>query len=615
MPGLLGVIADGIGDEKLLDRMISAVAREPWHKVDRYVNPPFHVARVHLGKFNPEPQPIFNEDGTLCVFMHGKIYGCEDEKKRLEGRHRFGSGSDAELCLHLYEETGPDAFRKLNGTFVLLICDLREKKAILANDRNALRNLYYAEHDGALLFAPRARAILEAPGFKREVDVEAMATDLAFGEFWGDRTLFRGIRFLPQASMLTCGREGVSTSQYWHFQYQPDYSRSDEALAEEVAEALRKAVAVRMKGELRYGLSLSGGLDSRAVLAAMEPEDRRRVATFTYGPLHCGEVKTAEKVARECGTAHRCIEITPRLIVQQAAEGVRVSEGRMSIWLSYMHPVYRLVRDDVDVVLDGFEFDPFLGGTFLKKHRIRGQSREQLYIDYQRDRTVFRDDELLRLFLPGRRRAAAEAPRHAFETQYARISNDDPRLVFDEFFWRTRAAYLTGSHVWALESVEMSCPTVDNDLLSVVFRIPPEKRLGHYIYRLFLKRLSPELARIPYNKTMVPASWPLPLWRAGKAFRFGRETLKHSLYRASRGRIYIPNSYRYIDDAGWLRASRDWREYVRDLLLQPQAASRAYFEPGYVRCLVEEHQTGARDHADKILRLMTFELFLREFMA
>jgi asparagine synthase (glutamine-hydrolysing) len=615
VPGLVGFISDSVSDEQLLDRMVNTIKHEPWHRVDRYVNPPFHVARVHLGVFNPEPQPIFNEDGTLCMFMYGKVYGNDDGRKRLEARHRFVSDSDAEYCLHLYEEHGAESLKTLNGSFVLLLCDLREKKAVLANDRNGLRALYYAEHNGALLFAPQMKAILEDGTFKRQVDLEALAGNLSYGEFWGDRTVLERIQILPPASMLTRNRGQLTRARYWDFHYQPDYALSEGAIVEQLVEAFRKAVAVRLQDSLRYGVSLSGGLDSRSVLAAVDPEKRKGLTTFTYGPLHCGEVKIAEKVASKCGTSHRSIEITPRLIIQNAQQAVWLSEGRMSIWLSYMYPVYKSIRDDVDAVFDGYELDPFLGGTFLRENRIRGQSREELYRDYQQDRTVFREAELLRLFAPRYRNVAREAPASVFGAQYAGISGVDPRTSFDEFFWRTRAAYLTASHGWALEFVEMLCPTVDNDLITVIFKIPPDKRMKHHIYRLFLKQLSPELARIPYNKTMVPASWPLLLWRAGKVSRFGRESLKQRLYTLSRGRIYIPNSYRYIDDVGWLRVSPDWKKYVRDMLLDPASASREYFEADYVSSLIRQHEDGTRNHADKIMRLLTFEQFLRLFLA
>jgi asparagine synthase (glutamine-hydrolysing) len=614
MPGLVGYISDDVRDDQLLERMIGAVVHEPWYKVDRYVNPPFHMARVHLGKFDSGPQPVFNEDGTLCIFMDGQVYGYDDEKKRLEGSHRFSSGSDAEFCLHLYEDLGMESFRRLNGNFALAICDLKEKKAILVNDRNTLRPVYYAQHNGGLLFAPQAKPILQDTTFKKELDVEGIAMNLAFGEFWGDKTLFSGIRYLEPASALTFGRGQLARTQYWDLNYQPDSSIGEGAAVEQLIAAVKRAVAIRMKDNVRYGISLSGGLDSRAVLAAVEPDRRKGMPTFGYGPLHCGEVKIAEQVARKCGTSHRSVEITPQLIIESAERAVWLTEGRMSIWLSYMVPAYKAIAGDIDVVFDGLGFGQTLGGAFLRKSRVAGMSKDEMYADYQKDRTVFRDAELLRVFVPRYHGIAREAPANAFGGVYSKMSSRDPRLAFDEFYWHSRLAYIATMHVYGRDLVEISCPTVDNDLNTLAYSLPPEKRLGHYIYREFLKKLSPELARIPYNKTMVPASGPFLLWRAGKAYRFGKEAIKQRLYTASKGKIYIPNSYKYIDDVGWLRASGEWRKYIRDLLLVPGAASREYFQQDYVQSLISEHQDGTSDNADKILRLVTFELFLRQFM-
>ncbi len=614
MPGLVGYISDRARDEQLLERMIGAVVHEPWYRIDRYVDPPFHIARIHLGKFDQEAQPVFNEDRTLCILMDGKVYGYDDERKRLEAGHRFASQSDAEFCLHLYEDLGTESFKRLNGNFSLVICHLREKKAVLANDRNTLRPIYYAEHEEGLLFAPQAKPILQDPSFKKELDIEGIAMNLAFGEFWGDKTLFSGIHYLEPASVLTFQKGQLGRTQYWDLNYQPSPIVSDAEAAERLCAAIRKATAIRMKDNLRYGVSLSGGLDSRAVLASIEPARRKGMPTFVYGPLHCGEVKIAEQVARKCGTSHRSVEITPELIIQNAERAVWLTEGRMSIWLSYMVPAYKAVAGDIDVVFDGLGFGQTLGGAFLRKSRVAGMSREEMYADFQRDRSVFRDTELLKAFVPKYHDAAKQAPANAFGGVYNKISSRDPRLAFDEFYWHSRLAYIATMHTYGRDLVEISCPTVDNDLNTLAYSLPPEKRLGHYIYREFLKKLSPELARIPYNKTTVPASWPFLLWRAGKAYRFGKETIKQRLYTASKGRIYIPNSYRYIDDAGWLRASSEWRKYIRDLLLVPNSASREYFQQDYVQSLINEHQDGTRDNADKILRLVTFELFLRQFM-
>ena len=143
-------------------------------------------------------QPVFNEDRTLCLFMEGKVYGYDQEKRRLGEKHQFMSNNDTEFCLHLYEELGASFVERLNGAFVLLICDLREKKVILANDRFHLLPVYYSLNNGALLFAPEVKAILQDENFKRELDTGALVASFAFGEFWGERTLLKRVNILPR---------------------------------------------------------------------------------------------------------------------------------------------------------------------------------------------------------------------------------------------------------------------------------------------------------------------------------------------------------------------------------------------------------------------------------
>lgn len=587
---------------------------EQWYRVDRYISSPFNIARVHLGIFNPEPQPIFNEDRSLCIFMEGKVYGYDQDKRRLEEKHHFISNNDSEFCLHLYEEMGMESFRRLNGDFVLLICDLERKTALLANDRNCLRNVYYTARDGALLFAPEAKAILQDGTVKTELDVETLAMFLAWGEFWDDRTLFEGIQFLPPASILTYSKGQVTRTRYWDLCYQPDYGLSDEAIVEQLTEATRSAVAIRMTEPLRYGISLSGGLDSRCVLAAVDPEKRKGLTTLTYGPLDCDEVRIAEKVAKKAGTTQRSIEITPQLIIQNAEQEVWLSEGRNSIHVSFFHPVFESIRSDVDVVFDGLEFGAMAGGSILRRHRVQGQTKDDLFCDVQRDRRLFGDDELLRLFAPKYHRLVREAPAKAFEMQYGKITNTDPMTLFDEFFWRTHLVYWSTWHVYMLDLLEMSYPTVDNNLVATIYSIPPEKRLNHRIYRSFLKQLSPQFASVPYNRTMLPPNWPLALWNVGRAYQFGKEKLKEKAYRASKGMIYLPNKRRYIDEVGWMRRNEDWKSYLSGLLLADNSASREYLDQGHIRCLIQQHEDGICDNSAKVLHLATFELFLRQFL-
>jgi hypothetical protein len=86
------------------------------------------------------------------------------------------------------------------------------------------------------------------------------------------------------------------------------------------------------------------------------------------------------------------------------------------------------------------------------------------------------------------------------------------------------------------------------------------------------------------------------------------------LYRASKGKVYIRNRYKYVDEVGWLRVNDDWKSYFKTLLLDPSSASREYLEQDYIKCLIQQHEDGTRDNSNKILRLATLELFLKQFL-
>jgi len=596
--------------------MVGAIKHEEWYRTDRYVAPPFHVARVHLGIFNPQPQPVFNEDRSLCLFMEGRVYGYEEEKRRLEARHRFTLNNDPEFCLHLYEEQGLSFLEKLNGAFVLLICDLKQKKAILANDRFGLVRAYYAVHEGALLFAPEAKAILQQAGFKRELNTEALVSYLAFGEFWADRTLFKRIHILPPASVLTYAEGQLSVSQYWQFRYQPDRSLSEGEMVEQVAEAFRTAMARRVKEPLQCGVSLSGGLDCRAVLAATDPGKRREMATFSYSPPYCDAVAIARRVAEKCGTRHRFMELTPEMILDNAEHLVWLTEGRNHIEGSFFHPLYRQIRGEIDVVFDGFALDRTLGASHLTKELIQPGSKEELLTRIVTGMRLFGDESLIRLFKPEYHQLVREIPSSVVKAELDKLSHADPSTTFDEFYLAARVGYAASWHVPLRALVEVSFPAADNDLIEAIYKVPPEKRLDRRTHRQVTMTLSPELAGVTYHNIMMPASAPLWLWKFGKAYRYlAREKRGELAWKATGGRLRLRNRTDYVDHAGWLREEDSWKSYFRAMLLSGDSLSKEYLDQEYIGYLMAQHAKAKIKVSYGLMRVMAFELFLRRFMA
>ena len=108
-------------------------------------------------------QPIFNEDRSIWIVFNGEIYNFSELRRELEQRgHRFGTNSDTEVIVHLYEEHGSECVQKLRGMFAFALYDERRRRLLLARDRLGIKPLHYAVVNGRLWFGSEIKAILAA---------------------------------------------------------------------------------------------------------------------------------------------------------------------------------------------------------------------------------------------------------------------------------------------------------------------------------------------------------------------------------------------------------------------------------------------------------------------
>ena len=115
-------------------------------------------------------QPIVNEDGSAVVVQNGEIYNYRELKRELEGRgHRFATDCDTEVLVHGYEEWRDGFLERLRGMFAIALWDKRRRRLLLARDRFGIKPLYYRHVGGELSFASELKAMLEQPGFSREI--------------------------------------------------------------------------------------------------------------------------------------------------------------------------------------------------------------------------------------------------------------------------------------------------------------------------------------------------------------------------------------------------------------------------------------------------------------
>ena len=145
-------------------------------------------------------QPMYNEDGTVVCVFNGEIYNFMDLRTELQAKgHIFKTHCDTEVIIHGYEEYGTALAAKLRGMFAFVVWDTKTNEMYGARDIFGIKPFYYTQTDaGELLFGSEIKSLLEHPGFRREVNAEALRPYLTFQYSAMNETFFKGTYKLPR---------------------------------------------------------------------------------------------------------------------------------------------------------------------------------------------------------------------------------------------------------------------------------------------------------------------------------------------------------------------------------------------------------------------------------
>jgi asparagine synthase (glutamine-hydrolysing) len=611
-------VINGKNGKTLLESMLNSIKYENWYLSNSYLGSTFAIGRTHLGVLNPEAQPIFNEDGSLGIFMDGEVYDYDKQKRNLESNgHKFKVGNDAEFCLHLYEEYGEDFVKNLNGSFVIIIFDTQNRKMIVANDRFRLRPFYYAKNGEKYLFASEVKAILEDKKFEKKICHQAVADFFAFQKIWGDKTFFEGITALPPASIMILSEGELSIRKYWDFKFPEKRNRPKEYYVDNLVPIFRRAVERRMKGNHSTGVSLSGGLDSRSIVAAINKE-HYPIRTFTYGVRGGDEARIAEKVAKKLGTTHRFFELKRDFLVDYVKLGVRLTDGMSNCWHFHWMSLLEQIAKDVDIVFHGLGMDLLVGGWVshrgvrARRRMLKAKNDAVLAtILYQRFRKHGVSD-IKKLFSDAYYQKIKDMPIQSFKKALKEAKAKHPGDIIDYIIWRDYTK--TSSSPARRSYVEDRVPGYDNDVVDLILEIPPALRSEQRIYYDFFIKLAPHLAKIPYQATGFILFAPFFLHQIGRLVKSGYKEFIHTLRNVTRGRVSIVDRTGYPDYNEWIRRDVRLRKFFEDILLDERTLNRGYFNENYVHELVVSHMSSRKDHGKELCALLTFELWHRLFV-
>jgi len=624
MAGIVGYIGEHIVNEEpsLLASMSQAIQYVDSDLVDQWQDGFLAISRVHHGIVNSEEQPLFNEDKSLLILMDGKVYDYEADKKLLlsKGHHFNYKQNDAEFCLHLYEELGIGAFKNLNGSFLIAIYNLSSKELLLVNDRFSSRPLFYYAGDGYLYFGSQLKAILESDRVPRRLDSLAVAEFFTFQRLLGAKTYYQDVKVMLPATILKFGNEKITTSQYWKMKYREDERKPEGYYVDALADAVKKAVKRRTNDNYRYGILLSGGLDSRTVLAASECP----MTAFTIADFENREVRIAKEIANVKGCRHRFLKRELNHYPDLVEEAVELGDGMYSFQHGHFIGFFNRIRNECDVLFHGYAFDTMFKGLYLpnRKLHILGKTVSLPILDVLSEKTllwaIFNKlayclwiEEPSSLFAEDFDRDFHGTLEKSVQSILSNRHNHEANCYnkYDYFvlnFPFKLLAYL--NNICMRHYIEERTVAFDNDLFNLYLETPPELRFNAKVYKKALKKLNLKLAGIRDANTgispMVPKSIEWGMSMGQKIFNnIGLRKLPHPAYTQGSW----PNMAELIRHNGKLR------QLIWNIIQDERCIDPAIFNRPRLIEIFTKHLNRQGDFTQYLFLIITFGIWYKKY--
>ena len=550
----------------------------------------FNVRGIGIGVLErPAGMPYSAEpseapDGS-CLWMSGEAF---DWPSRGGIRTVADSRTPAfrRRLLEAITSHGPEVISDLDGEYQIALWNPHTRSLLLLNDRFGALPLYIGSSSRGTAFAGGVRGVLMAPGIDLEPDVQAIREAVSFGGYrLGSRTNVRSVAMIPPATATTLTADSVAQRRYWTWrQLQDGDVVDDRALVEEARTRWIAAIAKRLEGSKRPGLTLSGGMDSRAILAEAS-QQRSTVAALTYGVPHADDITLARRAARAAGAQWELFPLYQESWLERRTGHIVATDGLVDL-VDLMHTeALERMPAVFDVYLSGYIGDVVAGSTWY-----------------------FGDDEPRHLLaaLPYYGGALAIPYEEALATAEELIASTSgaPRFALYEHKAPQSTNRVTAA---ARPYVTVRRPFVDYSFFETCQRISAASRARHAWRERWLVSSYPQLfARIPNQQSGVPAGSSRTRWHLTRAARFGwrrmlRTARSIGLPVVVRDRTYHP------DERYW--SEPEQRSHIERTIMRPGSISCDVFGRSQVETTLRNFFEQAASPVQVIGALYVFERY------
>ena len=611
MPGIFGLITKKprqLAESQLL-RMLEALRHHPSYKTGTWIDESLGVYVGWIVRKNSfsDGMPLYNEQGNLTLIFSGEEYPEPGTARRLKAQGHRVDQQGSSYLIHLMEEShgSPGC---LNGRFQAVLIDKASGAATLFNDRYGSHRVYYHESKDALYFAAEAKAILAVRPELRKPDVRSLGEYVACGCVLENRTFFEGIQVLPPASIWVF-RDGVIDRKDFYFQPE-EWENQDPLGPEDYYQQIRQTFSQNLPryfngSSERIGVSLTGGLDTRMIMA-WHKSPPGSLPCYSFGGMFrdCHDVRLARQVAQACGQPYEVIYVGKEFLSR------------------FPHYAERTV----------FLTDGCAGVNRAPDLYVNERAAE---IAPARMTGNYGSEILRRLVAFKPKQPTPEVFRPEFRCHLDAAKESYTRLVRGHSLSFIAFRQVPWHHygLLALEQTQLSLrsPFLDNDLVRTAFRATDSAIAKTNIFadnRECIRLISdgdPALLRIRTDRGLAGDSGPLAAalsrrllefsFKAEYAYDYGMPQwlakIDHVFSPFHLEHLFL-GRHKFSHFRIWYRNGLS--NYLREMLLDPRALSRPYIDRKGLENLVLAHVGGQRNYTTDIHTLLTLELLHRTFL-
>ncbi|EKD45533.1 MAG: hypothetical protein ACD_69C00248G0002, partial [uncultured bacterium] len=478
MPGIYGFVKSNALSNADIHTVADQMRLYP-HFVqdDMFEDSSIAASRVHLGKIGELSSP--SNLGEFSVWVEGEAYNHQEVAIALG----LTGNSLANLLLEAEKKNKLELFlNKLDGYFCAAIYDANKQKIKLISDRYGMRMLYWYEKDGTFIWASEVKGILACSGVDKTIDPTTLDCFMELGYLLGEHTWFEHVKLINPATVLIFDikTKNVRGEYYWKWSEIKSSNLSFEQAVDELGHRFIESVRRRFNPNENIGIALSGGLDSRAIFAAVNHiyPDFRGYA-YTFGLPDCDDITIAEQVIDRSKWRHQKFYFDNQNWFAPRFEKIWNTDGMLDMMHMHGGEFIEEIANNIDINLNGYCGDAIFGGSFLNRLKLNTRFSDNLSKAFYKDFYKLTDVNSL-----------------LYE-----INKSEPHLYMN----RVRRFTAMGT-VNGLVATEQRKPFFDNNCVELIFSLPDEYRLNNNLYSTMLQKFFPKFFKdIPWQKTGQPA--------------------------------------------------------------------------------------------------------------